>query len=146
METKELTKISDAEWEVMRVVWSKKSVTSQEVIDVLSDKMDWKPATIKTLLGRLVKKELVSTETAGKKFRYAPLVNEQQTVKSVTENLFSRICAKKIGRTISELIEEAELTTADLDLIKMALKEKALTAVDSVACNCVPGQCDCHEH
>lgn len=56
MTTAEKVKISDAEWEIMRVVWSKKQASSQEIVSVLATKMDWKPATIKTLIGRLVKK------------------------------------------------------------------------------------------
>ena len=48
--------ITDAEWEVMRVVWANGRVTSKEIISILKEKMDWKQATIKTLLGRLVEK------------------------------------------------------------------------------------------
>ncbi|WP_316390975.1 BlaI/MecI/CopY family transcriptional regulator, partial [Enterococcus faecium] len=36
--------------------------TAQEITQILADSMDWKPATIKTLLGRLVKKEVIWTE------------------------------------------------------------------------------------
>jgi predicted transcriptional regulator len=53
--------ISDAEWEVMRVVWANESCYSQVIIDVLQEKMDWKPATSKTLIGRLVKKGYLTT-------------------------------------------------------------------------------------
>lgn len=49
-------KISDAEWEIMRVIWTNEPVTSRTITEVLSEKMDWKAATIKTLIGRLVKK------------------------------------------------------------------------------------------
>lgn len=59
-------KISDSEWEVMRVIWTQGSTTAQEIIAILGQTMDWKPATIKTLLGRLVKKEAVRTEQSGK--------------------------------------------------------------------------------
>lgn len=51
-------KISDSEWEVMRVIWTQGSTTAQEIIAILGQTMEWKPATIKTLLGRLVKRKL----------------------------------------------------------------------------------------
>ena len=35
------TYITDAEWEVMRVVWANDRVTSKKVISVLQEKMDW---------------------------------------------------------------------------------------------------------
>ena len=34
------THITDAEWEVMRVVWANDRVTSKKVISVLKEKMD----------------------------------------------------------------------------------------------------------
>lgn len=135
-------KISDSEWEVMRVIWTMKTATAQEIIQVLGEKMEWKPATIKTLLGRLVKKEAISTEQSGKKFIYHPRISENETVKSATETLFAHICAKKIGAAITDLVKEAALTPEDVTLIQEALAHKE--TVPEVICNCIPGQCDCH--
>lgn len=140
----EAIKISDSEWEVMRVIWTLKSATAQEIIEILSQTMDWKPATIKTLLGRLVKKEALWTEQEGKRFIYHPKVSEKETVQSATENLFSHICAKQIGRTIAELIDEAELTSADVEMIRIILNQKE--TVPEIECNCIPGQCECAHH
>lgn len=139
-------KISDAEWEVMRVIWTKGYSTSPEIIKVLEKKMSWKPATIKTLIGRLVKKNMLSTESSGNKFIYRPLVSEARTVRSATETLFTHICAQKVGQTIVDLIMEAELTKADLDLIIQTAQAKMGEAVSSIPCNCIPGQCQCAEH
>lgn len=137
-------KISDSEWEVMRVIWTQKATTAQEIIAILGQTMDWKPATIKTLLGRLVKKEAVRTEQAGKKYIYYPAISEGETVKSATENLFSHICAKRIGKAIAELVSEAELTAADVALIQEQLLNKQ--TVEKIECNCIPGQCECKHH
>lgn len=142
----ELIKISDAEWEVMRVVWTKGTTTSPEIINVLQEKMDWKPPTIKTLIGRLVKKDVLSTEQEGNKFLYRPLVSEKEILKSATESLFAHVCAKKMGQTISEIIKQATLTYEDLALIQQSLVEKEKEAVSTIKCNCLPGQCECHEH
>lgn len=142
----DLVKISDAEWEVMRVVWTKKVTTSPEIIAILQDKMDWKPPTIKTLIGRLVKKEVLSTEQEGNKFLYRPLISEKETFRSATESLFAHVCAKKMGETIAEIIQQATLTYDDLALIQASLVAKEVEAVASIACNCLPGQCECHEH
>lgn len=137
-------KISDSEWEVMRVLWTLGSADAQEITGLLGERMGWKLATVKTLLGRLVKKSAVTTETAGKKFRYFPAVSEEETIQSATENLFSHVCAKKMGATIADLVAESTLTQADLELIQEALAHK--TPVAKIACNCIPGQCECSEH
>ena len=85
-------KISDSEWEIMRVIWTLGQTTAQEITQILADSMDWKPATIKTLLGRLVKSDL--DRTRRKKFIYHPAVSEMETVRSATENLFPYLCKK----------------------------------------------------
>lgn len=146
MSVVEKVKISDAEWEVMRVVWSKKQASSQEIVAVLQEKMAWKPATIKTLIGRLVKKEALATEAAGHRYIYFPNVSESESMMSATENLFAHVCSKKIGTTIATLIEEATLTHDDVAQLEKILAEKKTSAVDEIQCNCVPGQCECQEH
>ena len=138
--------ISDAEWEVMRVVWTKGVTTSPEIISLLEAEMAWKPTTIKTLLGRLVKKGMLSTEQEGNKFLYRPLVSEEVTMKSATANLFAHVCATKMGETIADIIQQATLTQADLDLIQGVVAAQTQYAVPEIKCNCIPGQCECHEH
>lgn len=36
-------KITDAEWEVMRIVWAHGSVTSREIIEILESKYNGRP-------------------------------------------------------------------------------------------------------
>ena len=62
--------ISEAEWEVMRVVWSNGHTTSKFVIDTLGEEKSWTPSTIKTLLSRLVEKGFLETTKQGNKFLY----------------------------------------------------------------------------
>lgn len=144
MQTTAPVTISEAEWEIMRVVWANVSVTSREVIDILEDKMAWKESTIKTLIGRLVDKEVLETKKEGRKFIYTANINEAETVKSYSEDILSRVCNKHNGLVISQFIKEAQLSTSDIEeLIKM-LEDKSLTAPEVVPCECAPGQCECH--
>src|SRR5689334_1356232 len=51
--------ISDAEWDVMRIVWDNGPLTAGDVVRHLAGAKDWHPRTVKTLLSRLVKKGAV---------------------------------------------------------------------------------------
>jgi len=53
-----MIKISDAEIEVMKVIWEKKEVTSLEIIQKLNDR-NWNDNTIRTLINRLIAKKAV---------------------------------------------------------------------------------------
>ncbi|MFP3471849.1 BlaI/MecI/CopY family transcriptional regulator, partial [Micrococcus sp. SIMBA_144] len=87
---------------------------SKEISDVLKEKKDWKPATTKTFIGRLVKKGMLSTEPKGNRYLYTATVSEDESLKSVTDELFYHICNKEVGKTIAELISEAILSHKDV--------------------------------
>ena len=124
--------ITDAEWEVMRVVWANIRVTSKEVISILKEKMDWKQATTKTLLGRLVEKGALNTE--------------KEAVRSFTNDIFDRICRKNVGNVIESIIKDHTLSFDDIQRLEEILEMKKAFAVEEVDCQCAEGQCDCHLH
>ena len=140
------THITDAEWEVMRVVWANDRVTSKKVISILQEKMDWTQSTIKTILGRLVEKGLLNTEQEGRKFIYTANIEEKEAVRDYAEDIFNRICRKKVGNVIGNIIEDHVLSFDDIDRLEKILEIKKSFAVEEVDCNCPEGQCECHLH
>ncbi|MGX7025086.1 CopY/TcrY family copper transport repressor [Vagococcus hydrophili] len=141
--TKKIELITDAEWEIMRVVWTKNETTSTEVIEILEEKMAWKPSTVKTLLTRLVTKGYLETRKEGKQFIYYAVVSEQKAIKSAGNELLDKICDRKVGGMLVEMIERKPLSLSDIEALEALLKEKKQTAPEIVPCNCIPGQCRC---
>ena len=139
-------KITDAEWEVMRVVWAHGSVTSREIIENLESKMQWKAPTIKTLIGRLVEKGALNTEQEGRKYIYSANIEEREAVGSFTNDIFDRICRKNVGNVIESIIKDHTLSFDDIQRLEEILEMKKAFAVEEVACQCAEGQCDCHLH
>lgn len=137
------SKISDSEWEVMRVVWAQDKVTSKEIIEVLQQKKDWKPATTKTFIGRLVKKDMLQTEKQGRKYLYSATINETDFIKRTLDDIFENICSRNVGNIITYLISNATLSFKDIEKMEEALEQKKKDAVEEVPCNCIPGQCKC---
>ena len=60
--------ISDAEWIVMNLIWSSSPIEAADIIDRIAADNDWSPATVKTMLQRLVRKGALATEQNGKKY------------------------------------------------------------------------------
>ena len=135
--------ISEAEWEIMRVVWANETVTSRDVIDTLENKMSWKQSTIKTLIGRLVEKEALITKKDGRKFIYSANINENETVRSFSEDILGRVCKKQNGKVIQQLVEEAVLSQTDIRELMSQLHDKLTNAPVIVPCECLVVQCDC---
>ena len=147
---KEKCHITDAEWEIMRVVWANSEVTSKFVADVLCEKMDWKKATIKTMLNRLLERKILKKKEIGNRYIYFTDYTEEEVAKSYVLGTFDKICNTKVGKMIAKVIENSQLSFDDLDLILKAVEEKRNTAVEEVLCDCVKGQCNCesngHKH
>ena len=137
--------ITDAEWEIMRVVWANNEVTSKFVAKVLCEKMNWKQATIKALLNRLLKKNILKKREIGNKYIYSTDFTEKEVANSYILGTFDKICKTKVGEMIGKVIENSELSFDDLDLILKAVEKKRKTAVKEVLCDCVEGQCNCRE-
>lgn len=135
----EKTDITPAEWQVMRIIWTLNQATSTQVIEILQQKVDWKPATIKTLLRRLVEKEALKTTRQGRGFIYTPLIKEQITMNEAADQLFNSICEMHVGATLSHVIDKAVLSQSDIEKLQSLLAAKKATAPQEVECNCVPG-------
>jgi predicted transcriptional regulator len=86
LQEKEST-ISDSEWEAMRIIWTLEPVSSTKIIEKLQAKKDWSESTIKTLLRRLVKKNLLSTKKEGRRFVYTAKVNQTQVMAEAAQEL-----------------------------------------------------------
>lgn len=138
--------ISDAERIVMRVLWSHGSLTSHEIISILSQTENWQPTTIKTLINRLVKKEYIQREKIGTKYRYAPLISENETIQLELSELFQQICARQKGAALNTFIDQLLLSYSDIEMLEKTLFEKKKNAPQQLACDCPPGQCRCKHH
>ena len=88
---KKLPKISESEWLVMRVLWSKSPQAANEVFEQLDGKTKWKPKTVKTLIDRLVKKGALKFEKDGRRYRYYPVVSEAQCVATERRSFVRRV-------------------------------------------------------
>lgn len=135
--------ISEAEWEVMRVVWSNVHTTSKFVIDTLGEEKSWTPSTIKTLLSRLVEKGFLETTKQGNKFLYSAKCVEDECLEILTQNFLERICERRTHIIVKNIIETDNLSKSNIDEIIELLKEKRKTAADVITCKCLKGQCSC---
>lgn len=136
--------ISDAEWEVMRVVWASGESTSQDITQVLSGKRGWTQSTVKTLIGRLTSKGYLQAREDGRRFFYTTHLEEPESLKLEIEGLLSRICSRKKPNLLAYLIEKTPMVDEDRAMLEEVLQNKQV--VVEVPCDCFPGQCTCHMH
>lgn len=123
---KELPKISEAEMEIMKVLWAKFPQTANEVIEKLESKMNWKPKTIRTLMNRLVQKEAVSYhQEKGHMYTYYPLISQDRCLQEETKSLLTRFCGAAFKPLLVNFLKEEKLSPEDINELKRILDEKA---------------------
>ncbi|HDX9579013.1 TPA: BlaI/MecI/CopY family transcriptional regulator [Bacillus pseudomycoides] len=122
---KELPRISEAELEIMKVLWGKSPQTANEVIKELESIVDWNPKTIRTLINRLVQKEAVSYhQEKGRMYAYYPLVSQDLYLQVETKSLLKRFCGVAFKPLLVNFLKEEKLSSEDINELRQILDEK----------------------
>ena len=129
--------ISDAEWQVMKIVWMQGEQTSTDLIRVLAERFDWSKSTVQTLLARLVEKECLTRKKEGKSFVYSALLTLDQSRDLLVQDIKDKVCSRRMKNLLADLIVECDFTLADLEDLEAVISEKKTSAVAEVKCNCM---------
>lgn len=129
--------ISDAEWQVMKIIWMQGEQTSTDLIRVLAERFDWSKSTIQTLLARLVEKECLTRKKEGKSFVYSALLTLDQSRDLLVQDIKDKVCSRRIRNLLADLIVECEFTQTDLEDLEAVISEKKSSVVTEVRCNCM---------
>ncbi|HEV5584346.1 CopY/TcrY family copper transport repressor [Streptococcus pneumoniae] len=129
--------ISDAEWQVMKIIWMQGEQTSTDLIRVLAERFDWSKSTVQTLLARLVEKECLTRKKEGKSFVYSALLTIDQSRDLLVQDIKDKVCSRRIRNLLADLIVECEFTQTDLEDLEAVISEKKSSAVTEVRCNCM---------
>ena len=97
--------ISDAEWEVMTVIWASNPIAAGEVVEKLAGRKNWSPRTIKTLLNRLVSKRALAFEVEGKRYLYRPTIDREECVGKASRSFLGRVFAGDALKSFEKIIE-----------------------------------------
>ncbi len=127
METdmKKTPKISEAEWEVMKVLWKTSPMTANDIVQKLTGKTTWKRETIRTLINRLVGKKVLDFEKKSRQYHYFPLVTEAQCISAETESFVRRFGGGPLEPMLAAFIEEEQLSAEKIARLRQLLDEKA---------------------
>lgn len=119
-----ISKISDSEWEIMKVIWKEPNCTAQFIIGQLKDTQKWKPKTIKTLISRLIDKNIIGFEQFGREYKYYSLVNEDECRKAESESFLHKVYSGSLKSMLLNFIEEENLSKEDIEDLKSILNER----------------------
>ena len=115
-------KITASELEVMKLLWhAEDALPVTEIREKLQESKGWEPATIKTLVSRLVSKGVVRQEKRNVYF-YSPIITEKEYSTWATEDLITRLFNGSARNLVAALVHSDGLTQEDLDELRQMFK------------------------
>lgn len=102
--------ISESEWYIMNVLWDNDGVELKEITNKLVDKTNWKSPTIRTMLLRLINKELVKADTSTGVYKYYAIIDKENCVKEEARSFLDRIYKGSISQFISSFAKSGEIS------------------------------------
>ncbi len=118
---KDKQKISEAEYEVMKVIWENFPISTNEIIEKFENKSQWSPKTIQTLISRLVKKGIITYEKQSRVYIYTPLISENEYINQESKSFLDKFYNGTINSMVLNFIEEDALSDEDIDELKKIL-------------------------
>lgn len=115
-------KISDAEHAVMEALWDASPLTAADVAERVRDARGWSIQTVKTLLSRLLAKDIVAAEQDGRRFLYRPLVQRDDYVTGESRRLVDRLFGGRAAPLVAHLAEQDQLSSQDIAELEALLK------------------------
>ena len=121
---KKTPRISEAEWEVMQVLWKTSPMTANDIVEELTGKTPWKRETIRTLINRLVQKKAIAFEKKSRQYDYFPLVTEAQCLRAESESFLRRFGGRSIEPMLAAFVEEKQLSPEKIARLKQILDRR----------------------
>ena len=121
----DLPQISEAEFEVMKIVWKHAPISTNEITDKLLQTTRWSPKTIQTLIKRLVTKGALTYEKQSRVFVYTPLVEENEYIGQESNSFLKKFYNGDITAMLSAYIENDKLSATEIDTLRSLLSKKS---------------------
>ncbi len=116
--------LSDAEWQVMKAVWTHAPCLAQDIISALATSTTWSPATIKTLINRLVGKGALQFEKSGKSYIYSPAYSEAELRADEADSFLKRVFDGALTPMLAHFVQSKQLSDAEIRSLEALLRSE----------------------
>ena len=120
-----MKKLPDAEFEIMKVVWTNEQpITTSVIMQKIGNEKEWLIQSVVTLMSRLVDRGFLRSEKVGKDRLYYSLVEREDYLKFETGNFIKQYHENSFINLVNTLNEDKALTDKDIDELYEWVKER----------------------
>lgn len=118
---KRAVKISEAEWQIMKVIWEKAPVTAVDIIAALKPRTQWSPTTVYTLIQRLMKKKMIQIKEGSSPYVYRPLVTKEQVRREENQSFLNRVYDGSLNLMLAQFLDDIQLSDEEIEDLRKIL-------------------------
>lgn len=116
-------KVADTELIILKILWNEAPLTIGQIITRAQQTTEWHDNTIKTIVTRLFKKQLVGRDKDGKQFFYSPIIEQSAVVEQASAGLLSRFFDGKLSPLIAHFADHKKISDKDIKEIEAILEQ-----------------------
>jgi len=118
---KKIPRISETEWEVMKVVWEQSPCSAHQIITALKRDGSWHPKTVKAFLTRLVQKKAIGYKIEGRAYLYHPLVQQSECADAASQSFLERVFEGSFQPMLAHFVARKRLSREEIKELKKLL-------------------------
>ena len=122
-EKKKLVDLSRAEYDILRTLWNAGRLSVREVHDQLTETYNWAYTTTKTMMDRMVNKELLNRESFHGVFVYKPLISRPAGLARMVQFFADRVLEMDVGSVVSLFARSKTLSPDEIEELNKLLAE-----------------------
>jgi BlaI family transcriptional regulator, penicillinase repressor len=119
---KKIPRISETEWEVMKVVWEQAPCSASQIIASLNrGGAAWHSKTVKAFLNRLVRKKALGFKLDGRAYLYHPLVRQSECAEAASQSFLERVFGGSLKPMLAHFVARKRLSREEIRELKALL-------------------------
>jgi predicted transcriptional regulator len=116
--------LAEAEWVVMKTLWAKSPLAAQDVIDAVAPAAGWSPATVKTLLNRLLRKGALRFVREGRAYLYSPRWTREDCSGDAAQSFLERVFDGSLSPLLAHFVQSRRLSRKELAELRRILEDR----------------------
>jgi BlaI family penicillinase repressor len=116
--------LTEAEWEIIQVVWEHEPCAAPTVQEELQARKKWTYSTVKTLMDRMVVKGLLTTERIRNLILYRSAITQKQARKGEVAKTLARAFGGAFTPMMQFLLESHTLSDGELAELESMIRKK----------------------
>lgn len=121
---KQYERLTDAELDIMRVLWQNgEGLRAGQIVKLLSETRSWKTQTAHVLLNRLEEKGFVSADRSGYFHTYNSAITEKEYFASESDAFLRRL-GGSVKATVASLIDAGDISDTELSELEALIRSR----------------------